>query len=264
MIDANEYYAGGLAVRTYDLFVVDGPFADDIEFYRGCARRFGSDVLELGVGTARVAIPLVEDGCTVTGIDLAQPMLDMAAQKSAKLPRATAARIELIRADMQGFDLGRTFDWIVIAARAFQHIIDPAMQRSALRAMRRHLKTGGHLVIHLFDPRLEYCLPDAPLPEQAREVWDPVANCRVRRTIVARNNDPFCQIVSERLRLEAFDQAGALIAAEETSWMLRWTLRQEMSYLLELCGFEPVEQLSDFRSAPPAYGREQIWVARAD
>jgi len=129
--------------------------------------------------------------------------------------------------------------------------------------MHRHLRPGGHLILHLFDPRLEYCLPDAPLPDGSREVWDPLAGCRVRRTIIARDNDPLRQIVRERLRVEALDQDGAVLATEETSWALRWTLRQEMAYLLELCGFETVEQLSDFRAAPPAYGREQIWIVRA-
>jgi len=58
VIDPNAFYAGGIAVRTYDLFVEDEPFAGDIDFYRDCARRFGKSVLELGAG--RVAIPLAE------------------------------------------------------------------------------------------------------------------------------------------------------------------------------------------------------------
>lgn len=263
MSDLKDYYSGGLAVRTYDLFTGNGPLAGDVDFYRTCARRFGMKALELGVGTARIAIPLAEEGCTVTGIDASAAMLDMAAQKIAALPGAIATRIKLARADIVDFDLGERFDWILIPARAFQHIAEPAMQRSALRAMRRHLESGGHLVIDLFDPRLEFCLPDAPLPEQSRELWDPVAGRCVRRTIVARNNDPFRQIVSETLRFEALDQEGCVVATEESTWTLRWALRQEMAYLLELCGFRPVEQLSDFRASPPAYGREQIWIARA-
>jgi SAM-dependent methyltransferase len=263
MIDPNAYYAGGLAVRTYDLFIDAGPFDGDIDFYRGCARRFGKDVLELGAGTARVAIPLAQDGCAVTGLDLSQAMLDFAKERIAKLPAATAARIRLVHGDMANFDLRKQFDWILIACRAFQHLIEPAVQRAALQAARRHLRPGGHLVIDLFDPRLDFCLPDAALPEQSREAWDPAANCRVRRTIVARDNDPFRQLVSERLRIEVLDKDGAVLAAEETSWALRWTLRQEMAYLLELCGFAALEQVSDFRGSPPAYGREQIWIARA-
>ena len=66
------------------------------------------------------------------------------------------------------------------------------------------------------------------------------------------------------MRLDVLDDAdGAVVATEETSWALRWTLRQEMTWLLELCGFQPVEQWSDFHGAPPAYGKEQVWVARA-
>jgi SAM-dependent methyltransferase len=262
-IDPNAFYAGGMAVRTYDLFIEGGPFAGDIDFYRACARRFGKTVLELGLGTGRVAIPLAEDGCTVTGIDLAPAMLDLAARRIAALPSEVAKRIDLVRGDMTDFDLSTTYDWIVIAARAFQHLIEPAQQRASLRAMHRNLKPGGHLVMHLFDPRLEFCLPDAPALQPAREVWDPVAGCRIRRTVIARHNDPLRQVVGEQLRLEALNQSGAVVATEETSWALRWTLRQEMTWLLELCGFRPVEHWSDFHGSAPAYGKEQVWVARA-
>jgi|SRR5688572_26062256 len=262
-IDPNAFYTGGIAVRTYDLFVEGGPYEGDIDFYRACAHRFGKSALELGVGTGRVAIPLTQDGCTITGLDLAPAMLDLAAQRIATLLPEAAARIDLVQGNMADFDLKRTFDWIVIAARAFQHLIEPAQQRAALDTIHRHLKPGGHLVMHLFDPRLEFCLPDAPALQPPREVWDPVAGCRVRRTVVSRDNDPLRQVVGERLRLEAFDSSGAVIATEETSWALRWTLRQEMTWLLELCGFQPIEQWSDFHGALPAYGKEQVWVARA-
>ena len=60
MINPNAFYAGGIAVRSYDLFAVSPATAGDIAFYVTCAKRFGSDVLELGVGTGRVALPLAE------------------------------------------------------------------------------------------------------------------------------------------------------------------------------------------------------------
>jgi hypothetical protein len=85
----------------------------------------------------------------------------------------------------------------------------------------------------------------------------------VRRTIVARHNDPLRQTIQEVLRFEELDTAGNLVAEEEKSWTLRWSMRQEIAYLLELCGFDAVEQFSDFSGSPPAYGREQLWIARA-
>ena len=39
--------------------------------------------------------------------------------------------------------------------------------------------------------------------------------------------------------------------------------RQEMAWLLVLAGFKVVEEFSDLGGAPPAYAKEQIWVARA-
>ena len=264
MTDPNEFYRGGIAVQTYELFITGAATAGDTQFYGDCARRFGGDVLELGVGTARVAVALAEAGHNVTGLDLSPAMLEHARQKVAGLLPAIAGRLTFVQGDMSAFDLGRTFPLILVPFRAFQHLLEPSAQRCALTCMRRHLAPDGHLVIDLFDPRLEFCLPDAPPLEGPREeVWDPATSHRIRRTIVARDNDPVRQRISERLRLEVIDGAGRVVATEETSWALRWTLRQEMIWLLELCGFRPVEQWSDFHGAPPAYGKEQVWVARA-
>jgi SAM-dependent methyltransferase len=190
-------------------------------------------------------------------------MLEHARQKVANLPPAVAGRLTFVQGDMSAFDLSRTFPLILVPFRAFQHLLEPAAQRRALTCMRRHLAPGAHLVIDLFDPRLEFCLPEAPPLEGAREVWDPATSHRIRRIIVARANDPVRQLITECLRLEVIDGDGRIVATEETSWALRWTLRQEMIWLLELCGFQPVEQWSDFHRAAPAYGKEQIWVARA-
>jgi SAM-dependent methyltransferase len=263
MIDPNEFYRGGIAVQTYELFITGAATAGDIQFYCDCARRFGGDVLELGVGTARVAIGLAEAGYNVTGLDLSPAMLEHARHKVAGMPPSVAERLTFVQGDMSAFDLGRTFPLILVPFRAFQHLLEPAAQRRALACMHRHLAPGGHLVIDLFDPRLEFCLPEAPPLEAECEALDPATGHRIRRTIVARANDPARQLIHERMRLDVIDGAGRIVATEETSWALRWTLRQEMTWLLELCGFQPVEQWSDFHGAPPAYGKEQVWVARA-
>ena len=49
---------------------------------------------------------------------------------------------------------------------------------------------------------------------------------------------------------------------EEEDLTLHWTYRYELRHLLELEGFEPLSEASDYAGSPPAYGREQIWVAR--
>jgi SAM-dependent methyltransferase len=259
--DPNAYYAGGLGVATYDLFTGGGLLAGDVDFYLDCARRFGGPILELGTGTGRILIPLAEAGHEVVGLDLSPAMLGIAAAKLGARPEL-AGRVRLIEGDMTAFDLAQRFQLIIIPARSFQHVTTPAGQRAALACVRRHLVPGGHLILDLFDPNFELLLAkDAALPP--REARDPGSGHLVRRTLQARHTDPWQQTVEETLRFEAFDTSGNLVAQEETSWSLRWSLRQEIAYLLELCGFEPVDQFSDFKGSPPEYGREQLWVARA-
>ena len=70
------------------------------------------------------------------------------------------------------------------------------------------------------------------------------------------------QLLTETFQIDELDERGVTIASEESSWTLRWSTRQEMRYLFELTGFEVVAEYSDFFRAPPAYGKEQLWVVR--
>ena len=253
------HYATRLAVTTYDLF---HPGTADLPFYLDCARRFGGPILELGAGTGRVLIALAETGYEIVGVEVSAAMLEAASAKIAKWP-AAAARIRLVDADMKDFALQQTFSLVMIPARAFQFLLTTVDQRLALNCIRRHLVSGGHLVVDLFDPNFEGLLTAEFRNRFTREVRDPSSGHRFRRTVVARNVDWVLQRLDETLRIEELDGDGNVVDSEDSLWSLRWTMRQEMAYLFELCGFEPIEQYSDFRGSAPAYGRDQLWVARA-
>lgn len=246
----------------YDGFTGGGLLSGDVEFYLDCARRFGGPILELGTGTGRILLPLAEAGHEVVGLDLSAAMLDAAAAKLDERPEL-AVRARLVQGDMTDFDLGRRFALIIIPARSFQHVVTPSGQRAALRSAHRHLVPGGHLILDLFDPNFELLFASGPADPFPRESRDPRSGQLVRRTVVARHNDPLQQTIREILRFETFDSAGNIVTRDETSWSLRWSMRQEIAYLLELCGFETVDQYSDFKGSPPQYGREQLWIARA-
>ena len=57
----------------YDLAY--GDYVEDIDFYENLARATDGPVLELGVGTGRVAIPLAQAGHDVVGVDQSASML---------------------------------------------------------------------------------------------------------------------------------------------------------------------------------------------
>ena len=178
---SQDYYVGGLGVTAYDALVGALAPVGDVAFYLACARRFGAKrVLELGAGTGRIALPLAEAGCEVTGVDESAAMLAAARAKVAKTTQQVRARIRFVEAPMQNLPFDDTFDLAVIAARSFQHLVTAADQRATLTGVRERLRDGGHIVVHLFDPRLEFCVPGAPLPAGVREAVDEESGLRVR------------------------------------------------------------------------------------
>ena len=56
---------------------------EDVSFYLEEARRSGGPVVELGVGTGRIAVPIAADGIRVIGVDASEGMLEVARERAA-------------------------------------------------------------------------------------------------------------------------------------------------------------------------------------
>ena len=120
------------AADLYDLEPGD-IFKDDIAFYKEKAKESGGPILELGCGTGRVTIPLLEEGNEVWGLDLSEDMLSQLRKKVGDLPAAVARRLHMVHDDMACFDLGRVFELIIAPFRAFQAITARLTRHDALR-----------------------------------------------------------------------------------------------------------------------------------
>ncbi|MBI2931673.1 MAG: class I SAM-dependent methyltransferase [Planctomycetes bacterium] len=252
-----HYRDGGLSIELYDVRHADDRgkvFEGDVAFFLGQARRTGGPILELGCGTGRVAIPLAGAGFDVTGLDLSPHMLRIARRKS--------AAVRFVRGSMERFRLGRRFRLILIPFRAFQHLLTPEAQRRCLMSVREHLAPGGRFIVDLFDPRLEYCLPQGPKAGVVRDsIVHPETGRRFRVVVRDRINDPFRQTFRETWDWTERDSKGRVVRRVRDELSLRWTYRWEMRYLLELCGFRVLACHGDFRGDAARYGAEQIWVA---
>jgi SAM-dependent methyltransferase len=132
----------------YDLDL--GDYQEDIPLYENLARRTGLPVLELGVGTGRVAIPLAEAGFSVVGVDSSEPMLAVA---RSKLDKALSRHLRLILAEIEGVSLDESFGLILCPLGGFLHLNSQDKQIRALECARRHLAAGGLVALDL--PSLE-------------------------------------------------------------------------------------------------------------
>jgi SAM-dependent methyltransferase len=262
------YERAGLNTETYDARVaveaVDEKLAGDVGFYLGLAARARGPVLDLGCGTGRIALALADAGHDVVGLDLSPAMLAVARSKLGRLPADVQGRVRFIEADMSDFDVGGLFGLAIAPFRAFQALLEPASQHACLLAVARHLRPGGLVVLQLFDPRLDLCAPGAEdrLTGERPSVEHPHTRRPIRITVVSRRNDPLLQRFDELWRFEELDEGGQPLRSEEERLRMRWTYRWEMRHLFELCGYEIEAEYSDFAGSPPAYGAEQIWVAR--
>jgi len=133
------------ASKFYDLF----GSKRDLAFYRDVACQSGTEALELGVGTGRVAIALAHAGIQVLGLDSSTHMLQLAREKLAKESEGVQRRVTLILGDMRDFDLKRSFPFIYLPASTFDHNLTHDDQHRVLRCVHTHLRPSGRFAFDL-------------------------------------------------------------------------------------------------------------------
>ena len=98
------------------------PDATDLQPWLGWSRRARPPVLYLGVGAGRLAVPLVEAGVEIVGVDAHPGMLE---RLRLRLPGA-----ELVQGLIEDLHLGRRFDLVMAPSNI---LTTPAQLRGAAR-----------------------------------------------------------------------------------------------------------------------------------
>lgn len=99
-------------------------------------------MLELGSGSGRLLPALVARGRRVVGLELDPALLALA--------RRSVPGVELVQGDMRKFELGSTFDRVIIPFTAFYCLLTRADALACLRAVRRHLSPNGLLALDAY------------------------------------------------------------------------------------------------------------------
>ena len=143
----------------------------DIPFYAGLAREADGPVVELAIGTGRVAIPVARAiGRPVIGIDSSPAMLAQARAGAA----AAGVRLDLREGDMRDLALDEPAALIYCPFRALLHLPSWADRRRTFERVAASLRPGGRFAwdAFAFDHRTAVRLDGAhqqdPVPHTTR------------------------------------------------------------------------------------------------
>lgn len=246
--------------ERYDIFYEAAP-EGELEFYLNAIDRCGGSVLELGVGTGRIAIPAAVMGHDVTGIDINRPMLDRARLKSAAAP--LSGKLQLVEADMTKIDLPRKgFDLVIIPAHTLALVTDERDQSETLMRCAEHMAPNAALIFNLFNPSDDLIHGDLDETFLLGVVED--EEYGVRHVLTGTNEfDTTRQVNRCTQAIETLNAKGETIDCEELQVLFRYLHHHQVNDMLERAGLQAIEVFGDFDGSPLTDDSEEmIYICR--
>ncbi len=118
----------------------------------------GARVVEVGAGTGRVTLPLVESGAQVIALDHSRASLRVLATK---LPADCRGRVVLIQGDATRIPVVDAWATHAVGCQVVEHLPSERLRRRLVHELSRVLKPGGRLALSGYRhyPGLERLLP---------------------------------------------------------------------------------------------------------
>lgn len=235
--------SGAALARFYDLDTLD--VSHDAEVYLTLAHEVGGDVLELAVGSGRLAIPLVLAGHRVVGVDHDAAMLARARAAWSRLRDGRDDdRLELHHGDLATFRADGDFGLAFLAVNTFLLAPDDDARLTILDTMRRHLRPGGVAALDFSTPdEDELGTYDGRLQlEWSRQ--DPETGDEVIKLVAARH-DPEAGAVE---LIQVFDWTparGGHLSRVSRCDMLHLVPAAHVAALARQAGFDEVDVRGD-------------------
>ena len=212
---------------------------EDVPFYVAEARKAGGPIVELGVGTGRIAVPTAAAGVRVIGVDSSAGMLEVCRRHAAAAD--VSDLLDLRLGDLSDPPVTERVALVTCPFRSYLHLADAAARVRALRAARDLLDPGGRLIFDVFSPR-----PDDI--EETHGRW------------LERERDIFERAdwnsEARTLTLSVRGPGG------ESTMQLSWISAGEWKEALADAGFEVERLYGWFDYSPYRRGEDMVFVAR--
>jgi SAM-dependent methyltransferase len=221
------------SAHLYDLF----DNKDNIDFFSRYAKRAG-EILDVGAGTGRIAIPLAKHGVRVIAVE---PSAAMRNQFQKKLDAHPELRdcVALIVGTAASFKLARSLPAAFLSG-GFDHFLDPVERLASLENIGHHLQIGGTLVFDVFLGLMK----DSPLiPAGEVKTEDQTIRRLVGSKILPDRK------IEVTLVFETYQNRTLRERIEQRSWA-GITDRDEIHHLLTQTGFTVKQEYSDYQFTP--------------
>ena len=193
-------------------------------------------LLELAIGTGRVAVPLHQRGAAVAGIELSAPMVDRLREK------VSPGEIAVTIGDMSTAEAPPPgpagFQVVFLVYNTISNLLTQQAQVDCFVNAARHLQPGGHFVV-------ENVIPDIRmLPPTALAVSQDVTDDHVNFDTV--------DVITQRLTSHHFRRRGDTFVRLASEHRYLWP--SEMDLMAWIAGLELVHRVADWDGSP--FGQE--------
>ena len=200
----------------------------------------GGSVLELGVGTGRLAIPLAAAGLRVVGIDSSQAMLDRLRSRrgsgSLESQNLQPQNLEVCLGDMVADMPVGPFDACLVAYNTLFNLLDGDEQQRCFDMVADRLAPGGAFVV-------EAIVPDPDAPDGGHVS---VRTMTVDQVVLSiSEHDPDSGLTTGQF--VEFTEAGGV---RLRPWAIRWATPEELDEMAASAGLRLESRVADMSGTP--------------
>jgi SAM-dependent methyltransferase len=212
---------------------------EDVPFYVAEAVTSGGPIVELGVGTGRIAVPTAAAGVRVIGVDSSVGMLDVCRRRAEAA--GVAELLDLRLGDISAPPVSERVRLVTCPFRAYLHLGDEDARIRALRGARELLVPAGRLIFDVFAPRRDDI-------EETHGRW------------IEREPGIFERADwDEQERILTLSVRGE---SGQATMRLAWISEPQWRATLEAAGFEVERSYGWFDYRPYRGGEDMVFVAR--
>lgn len=233
----------------YDQFYENRELGD-VPFYVERATQADGPVLEVGCGTGRVYLELLEAGIDADGFDGSQEMLSILRERAAERDLEPS----VWEGDMRSLEVDRDYALIIVPFRAFLHLQTKSDQLDTLRSLHSALAPDGEVVIAFFVPSFDV------ICDQYGE-WEETTMTQEGTEYTVRDKTEIVDDIEQMVEgtREILGPEGERVA--EGSYSLKLLPKREFELLLELSPFDSFEVYGGFDLEPlESPDQEMVWL----